>query len=628
MRARETVAAVAAAACAAAVGGAVARADALVPAPGEAGHDAALLARADAHDRFMHGIFAVPLGWGLEATVSDPSDRMLLDAFAASGQADFAAFSGLHPYEVLDDYGEYGDLGMFGGVPAAGDAFRYAVLRDGGAPAADVDAARAALLAALEGLHWYTAVTGVPGLTARGLRRLTSGAGEPPPPGIAPATTPLFDGAGNPLPVDKSPTWRVDASGSLGFLLWLDDTSKDQLDGYVFALGAMYDAIAGDPAIPSILVDRLADDARAIGEKLMARVEVAPGVMADLVIQDADGRVTSFHDISAEEITPGVVLPVATNGFNAWMALGIMRTLYHVTGDEAIGRFYYEELIGNRDYLDVAEATLRYMYTGNDTNYSNVNMAFVAAWGILRYESDATIAAQAQRILEEQLYAPGLSRDANDLGQSFFDFLYAGLRSGGALGDADGMDARADGNGTLAEFPAAPYWNPVVENCDAGEVAALACTGVDGTSLPLSPVPGRGGEVVALDAVPMRIRPPENFGWARDPHDVNGGGGDRLNPAGEFHAAYWMGRLLEAGTDGRANVSPRARPAPPPLPASDGGAGADAGTDGGPGGGGGGGGCGCRVAPGGARADGALGWLAALACLAAGRAGATRRRRS
>jgi MYXO-CTERM domain-containing protein len=330
--------------------------------------------------------------------------------------------------------------------------------------------------------------------------------------------------------------------------------------------------------------------------------------------------VTSFHDISAEEITPGVVLPVATNGFNAWMALGIMRTLYHVTGDEAIGRFYYEELIGTRDYLDVAEATLRYMYTGNDTNYSNVNMAFVAGWGILRYESDAAIAAQAQRILEEQLYAPGLSRDANDLGQSFFDFLYAGFRTGGALGDADGMDARDDGNLTLAEFPDAPYWNPVVENCDPAEVASLTCTGSDGTSLPLSPVPGRGGEVVALDAVPMRIRPPENFGWVRDPHDVNGGGGDRLNPAGEFHGAYWMGRLLEAGSDGSANVSPRARLAPPPLPASDGGAGADAGVDGGTGGGGGGGGCGCRVAAG---AQGPWGWLLVVAAL-----GATRRRRS
>ncbi|HEV8320535.1 MAG TPA: hypothetical protein VG389_02900 [Myxococcota bacterium] len=609
-----------------------ARADTLVPAPGESGHDAALLAKADAHDRFIHAVFAVPLGWGLEADVSDPADRALLDTFAASGATDLFVFSGVHAYEAVDDYDEYGDLGMFGGVQAAGDAFRYGVLRDGGAPAADVDAARAELLRAMDGLHWYTAVTGTPGLVARGLRRVTSAPGEPPPPGVPPALTPLFDGAGNPLPPDKAPTWRADVSGTLPFLVWLDDTSKDQIDGYVFALGAVYDVVAGDPTIPATLVDRLAADAGAIGARLMERVEVAPGVTADLVLQDADGRVTSFHDLSAEEVTPGVVFANPTNGFNAWMALGVMRTLYQVSGDEAIGRFYYDELVGARRYLDVAEATLRFMYTGNDTNFSNVNMAFVAAYGLLRYEPEDAVGADARRVLEEQLYAPGLARDADELGQSFFDFVYAAFRDGGALGDADGLDARADALATLSEFPAAPWWNVDVQNCDAAEEAALSCIGIDGTPIALSPVPGRGGGLVAVDAVPMRIRPPDNFEWRQDPHAVNGGGGTRLNPAGDFHGAYWMGRWLAATDDGRLNVSLRARPAPPPLPASDGGAVTDGGADAGAGGSGGGRGCGCRVA--GARADAPSGAAVApfaLAVLAALRVrrrhgGAPRRR--
>jgi hypothetical protein len=91
--------------------------------------------------------------------------------------------------------------------------------------------------------------------------------------------------------------------------------------------------------------------------------------------------------------------------------------------------------------------------------------------------------------------------------------------------------------------------------------------------------------VVAIDPLPMRLRPPSNFEWRSDPHSVNGGGSSRLNPGGEVYAAYWMGRFLQAGTSGFENVSPIARDLPTPAiapgddpaePAS---------------------GCGCRVAP-------------------------------
>jgi hypothetical protein len=114
----------------------------------------------------------------------------------------------------------------------------------------------------------------------------------------------------------------------------------------------------------------------------------------------------------------------------------------------------------------------------------------------------------------------------------------------------------------LREFPAPPTWNVGVTNCDEAEFASLDCVGIDGTPLPLSPDPGRGGGVVAVDVVPMRIRPRSDFEWRSDPHTVNGDPGDRLNPGGDFHAAYWMGRFLEATSDGTVNTSPIARPAP------------------------------------------------------------------
>ena len=261
------------------------------------GDDVELADKLERFRRVQHGVLSVPLGWGLEAFVSDPTARQDIADFAAADVDTFEEFSGQHIYAALDDYGEFGDLGMFGGVQAAGDAFRYAVLRDTGAPAAEVDAARDQLVAMLDGLHWYTAVTGTPGVVARGLRRAVPQAGAPPLPGTLPATVDLFDGNGDPLPADKVPTWRDDVSGDLPELLWLDDTSKDQFIGYVFALGAAYDAIADDDTIPAELTERLVQDARQIAASLMVEREVGEHTL-DLVLVDADGRRTTFFDLA------------------------------------------------------------------------------------------------------------------------------------------------------------------------------------------------------------------------------------------------------------------------------------------------------------------------------------------
>ncbi len=601
----------------------VTRAQSLIPGPGEAGHDAALGTKADAFVRQQQALLSVPLGFGLEGAVSDSDSRSAIEDFLSSGATDFEAHTGLHPYEALSAYGEHGDLGMFGGVQAAGDAFRYAVLRDSGAPATEVDAARVALVRAMDGLHWQTQITGEAGILARGIRRALPEAGDPPLPGTIPTTVPLFDADGDPQPIDKVPTWRADNSGELPFLIWMDDNSKDQLDGYIFALGAIYDVTAMDSSIPRNKVDRLVADARAIGHSLLEEVEVARGIVVDLVIQDADGRPTTHHDLSAEELAPGGVLPgmPAINGFNALMSMGILRTIFHITGDETIGRFYYEEMVGARDYMTSIEESVAVMYFSEQTNFSNVNMAFVAAYGVLRYETDGRIAPRIRTILQDHLFSPGKPRQADGLGQALFDVIYAGFQSGDrALGTA----AVATGVRNLTEFPSPPYWNPEVINCDAAEISALRCTAIDGTTtLILATDPGRGDSVVAVDVLPKRLRPPSNYEWRTDPHKVNGGGGARLNPGGGFHAAYWMGRFLKDGTTGFDNVSPLARAALPWTPTTpDAGPGPDGGTDldGGVTPPGGDGGCGCRATP---LADGAPTALLIVLAMLSGR----RRRR-
>ncbi len=593
------------------------RAGALIPGPGEAGYDKTLAKKADDYIRQLHGLITVSLGWGLEAYIADKARRALVDAFIKSGQRDFKKQSGKHPYQVVEAYGEFGDLGMFGGVQVAGDAFRYMVLRDGGGSAAMVAEARAVLLRALDGLHWYHAVTGVPGVIARGLRRKTPAAGDPPLPGKLPALTPLQDSAGNPLPKKKVITWRADNSGKLPFLIWQDDCSKDQIDGYIFGLGAVYDAMHGDSSFPAAKVKRLQADALAIGKSLMKKHVVnAGGQKADLVIMDADGRPTTFHDMSAEEISAGVVFPRPLNGFNALLGAGIIRTLYHITGDKELERFFYQELMDRRAYLEIIEKTVGAMYLSKQTNYSNVNMAFVGMYNLLRYESDSALARRMQRILHKQLYNPGKDRQAAGAKQSFFDVIFAGLGSGGSASTA-GKWAVSDAQVSLKTWPPAPYWNTKVENCDKAEIKALSCKAIDGkTTLVLSKIPGRGGSLVAEKPVPMALRPPSNFMWRSDPHNVNGGGGSRLNPGGGFHAAYWLGRLLQHDSDGLNNRAKGMRKRLSPSAVDGGGSGL---TDAGAGSDAGGGeapqedGCSCRAGSG--RAGPAAGILLVLLAL-------------
>jgi MYXO-CTERM domain-containing protein len=406
----------------------------------------------------------------------------------------------------------------------------------------------------MQGLHWYTQVTGEPGATARGLRRIAPEDGGVPLPGVVPPTVPVFNDAGQPLPTQKMGVWRADRSGQLPFLIWLDDPSKDQLDGYIFALGAAYDVAKGDPTVPQQLVDALSADALAIGLRLMRKVQVAPLVTADLAIIDVDGRPTGAHDLSAEEFIEGIVSPTAINGFNALMSLGIMRTLLFMTGDDGLRHFYYDQLVGSRQYVDCAKNSVALMYSGVSTNFSNVNMAFVAAYGVLRYETDPVLAARYRDILESKLYRPGVSRQAAGLGQSFFDFIYAGFSEP----DGGQQNAVTQGLSTLKDWPSAPAFDTPVTNCDPSEISAGVCVAIDGTTmLMLESTPAHGGDVAATQPLPMRLRPHTVFMWVSDPYVVNGAGMPVLNPAGDFHAAYWLGRFLRAGGP---NISTGARP--------------------------------------------------------------------
>ncbi|HEX7603370.1 MAG TPA: MYXO-CTERM sorting domain-containing protein, partial [Polyangiaceae bacterium] len=158
--------------------------------------------------------------------------------------------------------------------------------------------------------------------------------------------------------------------------------------------------------------------------------------------------------------------------------------------------------------------------------------------------------------LTAQFWSTGDTRDASHAKQPWFDAVYGSY----AAAPASGLDARI-GEGLLG-MQGAPAFERDRVNCDAGELAAGVCLAIDGTTkITLSKEKGWGGVVVADSVVPWSVRPDSDFEWRSDPFRVNGTASTRLDPGGDFLAAYWLARLSDTSTS--KNVSPFARAALP-----------------------------------------------------------------
>jgi len=536
-------------------------------------------------DRAFYRFLALPFGWALEANLKTVDDAKAISTFLDQSESeDVEAVTGRHPYDMFTNYEEHGDLGMFGGVAAAGTAFKYMTMkRDGASPEA-LAAARIDVVRAIENQHVFWAVTGTPGAVARGIQRLVDENPESPDIPDYPRTlVPFTDVDGNPLPAPKdNGTWREDNSkGELpaNTWIWIDSCSKDQLVGQIFAMVLLYDAAVGDPDIDQSIVEQMRADALATAQMLMVKREISEmegpaGVGEyDLIIMDTDGRPTMFHDLNPYSMEK-VYVPEdggSYNIFNLTLALGIMKGLFHVTGDEAVETYIYEELMGNRGYLEMMDrsvdewAVLDYIYADRKTNFSNVNMAATGIWLALYTESDDAVAGPLENFLEQRWWnREGVTRTAKVAKQPFFNLVWMGITDRGvdrALADETAA--------LLGGFPLGPYLNPLVENCDAAEIEALQCLAIDNeTIIELENGVNRGGRNVSGIALDPSIRPPSNFDARSDPFEVNGGGGLRLNPGGDLLAAYWMGRYLPLNPAGVRGVSPNVR-AHMPVPGLD-----------------------------------------------------------
>jgi hypothetical protein len=385
----------------------------------------------------------------------------------------------------------------------------------------------------------------------------------------------------------------------------------------------LYEAMKDDPAIDQALVTRMQEDARLVGEMLMTPrdIESLEGPIGqgiyDLIIWDADGRPTFHHDLNPLSLEKIYLdgSSTAFNTFNLLMSLGVIKGLHHVSGDERLERFLYEEMLFRREYLDKLnreEGAIDYIYMGLNTNFDNPDMSSIALWLALYLENDPQVADELHRFLEDGWWdREGEGHSASRSKQPLWHAVYTSVTAEG-VPDAL-VDEFAD---LLLGFDLGPYWNDERINCDEDELDQGECLAVDGsTVITVAGQPDDGGWM-ATEALHPSIRPPSNFDARSNPFRVNGGGGFRLNPGGDLLAAYWLGRYMQAESPGGTNRSPNARehgpvaawPADSALlrPA--------------------GGGCGCRVSSASASVGAGLAALGLLCFVMGVRRGARRRR--
>ncbi len=515
----------------------------LLPGPCQTGYDADLARKARLVDRQWTTFNAAAHGLSSDVGVAE-EDRALVEGWLSEKDDwDFEAYAGKPATEVISSHHKV--AGLYGGVGAAADAYRYGVLRDQGYPKAEVDQARKQLLRAMDAIHLATRITGVPGVIARGFGRI-----DLPGDGQNVTTVPLKDGDGNPLPEPKNNgTWREDFSGEYPNYRWEDSCSRDMYVGWVSAYAAVWEVIAEDPAFSDELKQRLRKDATDIARELMV---VRDGVH-DLEIPDADGR-TTYHGYLHENTIDRVYVPGPLNGFTAMMSVGIVAAWVYVTGDADLEAWFEDELLAKRRIHEVARDKVGLVVDlGEVSNYSNYNMAFQGGWLAISYLRNEEARAAVREGLGPGLYdRPGRGRQPREIGHSLFDFTWAAAKGDYSahrpMTEEPDLDALESGLWTLRHWREPPTWGEGILNCpdavcdcDDPEVSSSECTAEDGRPLTVLGCVGRNCDLICVEPLPITIRPTSNYYWRSNPYRPNGGGGGLL-PSVDFRIAYWMAR--------------------------------------------------------------------------------------
>lgn len=228
--------------------------------------------------------------------------------------------------------------GLWTGCYAAAETFRYAVT-------GKIDALANARRS-IKAMIYLTKVSGIPGFTARAVRR------------------PGEEGFGN-----GDGEWDLTTDGSCE---WKCETSSDEMVGHFLAFSLYYDICASD------------------GEK--KEIEEAVCGMVDHMIRndykliDKDGLPTTWANWAPASLNHDNKW-VEEKGVNSLELLSFLKTAYHMSGNEVYNN-EYKDLIKKHHYiLNVAQHKIQ---DGHGCHIDD-NLGFLSTLTLLRLEQDPTL---------------------------------------------------------------------------------------------------------------------------------------------------------------------------------------------------------------------------------------------
>jgi len=304
---------------------------------------------------------------------------------------------------------------------------------------------------------------------------------------------------------------------------WLDNVSKDEYSGHMFALGVAGELV-DDPDVQETVRGLLLKVGRHLVKNGMAFV-------------DWDGRIAEHGRIHA--VTFGDY-----PGFNAAMALSFIKTAAEVTGDPELERWYHDCLLQEngrwnclRKAFEVPKPYTGYLgmaglYPGKEgckANFNNISMHMLSLHNLILFENDPRLRRVYQKHFDEDVFRPaGQPRAVKNQNNALFDFIWAAMKLHGPDSDGPAIDAVENGIRMLRQFPAAKY-----QHC--GQCPEEKC---------VEYCIGRLGSPATEKALETAESCVSHFAWWRDPYSLRRSGTNRrmVQPPTDYLLAYWMGR--------------------------------------------------------------------------------------
>jgi len=416
--------------------------------------------------------------------------------------------------------------GLFSGLYMAAEAFRWAATNDAGA--------LETIKLLLEGEKNRMDITGVDGIFTRQMI----------PPGIDGIACPADPAEYIPDVEKDDNQWvRVEQSGCVATYnagawvesahcgleafagwCWLDNVSKDEYAGHMFALGVIV-KLVDDPEVQSTAKDLLSR----VGNHL---------VDTRMQFTDWDGRVTEHGRLWAMALDD---FP----GFNAAMALAFIKMTAAATGEQKLHDWYHDCLLQAGGQLDCIQQALETprpytehlsnagMYVGEGScvsNWNNHSMHLTSLHNLIWYELDPDLRTAYQDSLETDVFnPPDTPRALITHHNSWYDFIYAAHKHLGPESSGPAYDVVEDAVCMLRQFPASKQ--PVDLVCPPETCVLSDCT-------------NRFGNPITENARQVHERCVSGFlwwSWPYSPNDCTGDPQKILTPT-DYLLAYWMGR--------------------------------------------------------------------------------------